>query len=136
MRIGLSLSRCVRDIVQGRVKIEDVLVIIARTRVDLTKDEDWQELWEGYNGKLGFSQPEWLGLDHDEVKATVLKLWNWGLIHQPRNFGNHPSRRPEVWLETIWVGEDLEQNVAVKDAWDKFKMLANLTAMEFDEHYR
>ena len=31
MKIGLSYSRCVRDIVEGRVDIDDVLVIIART---------------------------------------------------------------------------------------------------------
>ncbi len=36
MKIGLSYSRCVRDIVDGRVDIDDVLIIIARTDFDHT----------------------------------------------------------------------------------------------------
>ena len=31
MKIGLSYSRCIRDIVEGKVDINDVLVIISRT---------------------------------------------------------------------------------------------------------
>ena len=34
MKIGLSYSRCVLDIVEERVDINDVLVIIARTKFD------------------------------------------------------------------------------------------------------
>jgi hypothetical protein len=34
MKIGLSYSRCVKDIVDGVVDIADVLVIIARTDFD------------------------------------------------------------------------------------------------------
>jgi hypothetical protein len=36
MKIGLSYSRCVRDIVDGRVDIADVLVLITRTDFDPT----------------------------------------------------------------------------------------------------
>ena len=38
MKIGLSYSRCVRDIVEGKVDIADVLVIIARTDFDPRDD--------------------------------------------------------------------------------------------------
>ena len=34
MKVGLSLSRCVKDIVLGKVMYEDVLVVIARTDFD------------------------------------------------------------------------------------------------------
>jgi hypothetical protein len=34
MKIGLSYSRCVRDIVDGAVDINDVLVLITRTDFD------------------------------------------------------------------------------------------------------
>ena len=33
MKIGLSYSRCVRDIVDGTVPIDDVLVVISRTEI-------------------------------------------------------------------------------------------------------
>ena len=38
MKIGLSLSRCMRDILEERVDIKDVLVIVARTDVDPYND--------------------------------------------------------------------------------------------------
>ena len=41
MKIGLSYSRCVRDIVDGKVDINDVLVIIARTNFDPRDDDQW-----------------------------------------------------------------------------------------------
>ena len=41
MKIGLSYSRCVRDIVDGTVDIEDVLLIIARTDFDPHDDDQW-----------------------------------------------------------------------------------------------
>ena len=34
MKIGLSYSRCVRDIVDGVVSIDDVLIVISRTDFD------------------------------------------------------------------------------------------------------
>ena len=34
MKIGLSYSRCIRDIVDGTVDINDVLIVIARTDFD------------------------------------------------------------------------------------------------------
>ena len=50
MKIGLSYSRCVRDIVDGKVSIDDVLVLITRTDFDPHDDEQWSGIWEGYAG--------------------------------------------------------------------------------------
>ena len=50
MKIGLSYSRCVLDIVDGTVDIDDVLLIIARTDFDPHDDEQWKGIWEGYGG--------------------------------------------------------------------------------------
>ena len=50
MKIGLSFSRCVRDIVDGVVDIDDVLVVIARTDFDPTDDTQWRSIWNGYGG--------------------------------------------------------------------------------------
>jgi hypothetical protein len=67
MKIGLSYSRCVRDIVDGVVDIDDVLVIIARTDFDPHNDEQWGNIWEGYaggrseRGLFSSSNPEWYG---------------------------------------------------------------------------
>jgi len=50
MKIGLSYSRCVKDIVDGKVMIDDVLVIITRTDFDPNNNDQWQAIWQGYAG--------------------------------------------------------------------------------------
>lgn len=132
MKIGLSLSRCVRDIVEGQVDIHDVLVLITRTDFDPTVDSQWTAIWEGYNSY----RPEWAGLEHDDVKSVVLDLWDSGKIHQPRKFGASPRRRPEYWLETVLPDSELENRPAVKEAWDNFQVLAGLSSVSLDREYK
>ncbi len=132
MKIGLSLSRCVRDIVEGRVNIEDVLILITRTDFDPTVQEQWDSIWIGYQSM----NPEWYGLDHDQVRDVVMQLWDTGRIHQPRKFGARPQRRPEIWLEAVLPDSELEQNPSVKAAWDQFQVLAGLAGATLDNKYQ
>ena len=139
MKIGLSYSRCVRDIVDGFVDIEDVLVIIARTDFDPHDDEQWTSIWEGYHNRSGFSAPEWANYtpeDEDRFRSVSIELWETGKLHQPRKFGAHPSRRPEIWLESILVDSELESNPAAKKAWNQFQTVAGLSNVNLDKEYR
>jgi len=148
MKIGLSYSRCVRDIVDGKVDINDVLVIISRTNFDPNDDEQWQGIWQGYaggsdsnlmRGFFGGSNPEWVGYsDEDESKFRDVSkaLWNQGKFHQPRKFGAHPQRRNEFWLETCLPNDELERNPMAKQAWDKFQTVAGLTGVKLDKEYQ
>lgn len=134
MRVGLSYSRCVRDIVDGKVDINDVLVVIARTSFDPNVDAQWKSIWEGYR----WSNPEWAGYpdeDEDKFRSVSIELWESGKFHQPRQFGAFPQRRPEFWLETILVSEEIETNPAVKTAWDNFQVVAGLTNTKLDKDY-
>ncbi len=131
MKIGLSLSRCVRDIVEGRVDIHDVLVLITRTDFDPTVEEQWKSIWLGYTQM----RPEWDGLAEDDVKSAVIELWETGRIHQPRKFGAYPRRRPEFWLETVLPDSELEHNPAAKEAWDRFQVISGLTNVKLDRDY-
>lgn len=135
MKVGLSLSRCVKDIVEGNVHIDDILVLITRTDFDPTVDQEWTNIWNGYTGYSSRSRPDWIGLDQDVVRAVVIDLWQKGLIHQPRKFGAYPSRRPNYWLETILVEEDIDKNPILKDTWNQFQMLAGLTNVSIDKDY-
>jgi hypothetical protein len=142
MKIGLSFSRCVRDIVDGKVDISDVLVVIARTDFDPHNDKQWQGIWEGYGGGSGvgslWSNPEWSKYpaeDEDRVRSVAIELWENGKLHQPRKFGAYPSRRPEIWLETVLPNEELEKNPAAKTAWEKFQTVAGLTNVDLDKDY-
>jgi len=146
MKIGLSYSRCVRDIVDGVVDIDDVLVLITRTNFDPRDADQWQGIWVGYGGgtdnaySAGFfsqSNPEWAGYsDEDQFRSVSIELWERGLLHQPRQFGAHPARRPEIWLEAVLPNSELEKNPTAKLAWEKFQTIAGLASVELDDKYR
>jgi hypothetical protein len=146
MKIGLSYSRCVRDIVDGVVDIDDVLVLITRTDFDPHDDKQWSGIWIGYGGgtdnaySRGFfsqSNPEWAGYhNEDQFRSVSIELWETGRLHQPRKFGAKPARRPEIWLETVLPDSEMENRPAVKEAWDQFQTLAGLTSTKLDREYR
>lgn len=131
MKIGLSYSRCVRDIVDGIVDIEDVLVIIARTDFDPRDADQWAGIWRGYHSYGSLSNPEWSGYpdeDEDRFRSVSIELWETGKLHQPRQFGSHPRRMPYYWLETFLPDNELDKNPAAKKAFEKFQMIAGLTS--------
>lgn len=139
MKIGLSYSRCVRDIVDGVVDISDVLVVISRTDFNPLDDEQWSGIWQGYHGYHGLSNPEWVDYpDEDEAKFRDISvaLYESGKLHQPRQYGAHPRRLPHIWLETILPSEDIELNPSLKSAWNKFQTLAQLTGTELKENHQ
>ncbi len=141
MKVGLSYSRCVRDIVDGVVDINDVLVLITRTDFDPHNDEQWGNIWEGYGGGRSagsiWSNPEWTGYHNEQQFRDIsIELYDSGKMHQPRKFGAHPSRRPEIWLETVLPSSELATNPAAKAAWDKFQTVAGLTNVELDKEYK
>ena len=147
MKIGLSYSRCIRDIVDGVVDIDDVLIVIARTDFDPNDDNQWQSIWQGYGGGggitmrgiFGGSNPEWAGYadeDEDKFRSVSIELWEQGKFHQPRKFGAHPARRPEIWLEAVLPNSELAKNPSAKMAWEKFQTIAGLSSVELDDKYR
>jgi len=147
MKIGLSYSRCVRDIVEGTVDINDVLVIIARTDFDPRDDKQWEGIWQGYGagsdgnmmrGFFGGSHPEWAGYtdaDENRFRSVSIELWESGKFHQPRKFGAYPTRRSEYWLEAVLPSEELDRNPAAKKAWEQFQVVANLSNVKLDKDY-
>ena len=137
MKIGLSYSRCVRDIVDGTIDINDVLVLITRTDFDPRDDDQWAGIWQGYHMRDGWSNPEWYGYeDEAKFRQVSIDLYESGKMHQPRQFGAHPSRRPEIWLETVLPSSELESNPAAKKAFEQFQTIAGLTSVTLDKEYK
>lgn len=129
MRIGLSFSRCVCDIVDGKVNIDDILVIVARTDFNPHNDEHWNSIWSGYRTRGLGSAPEWFSYpasDEDTFRQISIDLYDLGKLHQPRQFGAHVLRSPYAWLEVSLPTEDIESNPAVKAAWEQFQLVAGL----------
>ena len=139
MKIGMSYSRCLLDIIEGKVNIDDVLVIIARTNFDPHDDADWDAIWQGYHMRQSWSNPEWWEYseeDKQRFRDTTIELYDTGRIHQPRKFGAGIQRRQEIWLETVLPDSELESRPAVKEAWEKFQVLAELTNTKLDKDYQ
>jgi len=141
MKIGLSYSRCVRDIVEGRVAMEDVLVLITRTDFDPRDDGQWAGIWDGYT-LGGMSNAEWGNYDfnskddEDKFRSVSIMLYTDGKMHQPRQFGVRPARRPEIWLEAVLPNSELDANPAAKMAWEKFQTIASLSSVTLDDKYQ
>jgi hypothetical protein len=131
MKVGLSYSRCVLDIVEERVDIEDVLVVVSRTDFDPRDDDQWAGIWEGYCYG-GLSHAEWGDYDfdnkedEDKFRSVSIMLWEDGKLHQPRKFGAHPRRMPYYWIEAGLTSHDVDSNPAVKKSWEQFQIVAGL----------
>lgn len=145
MKVGLSYSRCVRDIVDGTVDIDDVIVLITRTDFDPRDDKQWQSIWTGYGGGskgdslrgiFSSSLPEWGNYgdeDEDRFRSVSIELYESGKMHQPRQFGAHPRRMPYIWLEAVLPSQELDSNPTVKKAWDHFQVVAGLSNIELEK---
>ncbi len=134
MKIGSSLSRCVRDIYEGTVDIYDVLVIVARTDFDPEDDKHWANIWRGYAGGNStgslYSNPEWSNIpaEHEQaVRDICIKLKKTGKLHQPRQYGAHPTRLHHYWYDVILTNDVVNSNPAAKKAWNNYKMIAGLS---------
>lgn len=134
MKVGTSLSRCVRDIYEGTVDIYDVLVIVARTDFDPEDDKHWKSIWDGYAGGNSsgsmWSQPEWYNIpkeDEKQVREICVRLKTMGKLHQPRQYGAHPQRMDHFWYDVVLSDDVVQSNPAAKKAWDNYKMIAGLS---------
>jgi hypothetical protein len=130
MRIGTSLSRCVLDIYNSVVNINDIMVIIARTNFDPKNDVHWHSIWKGYTDTSAWSSvhPEWVGYEEheQEFRQICLDLANTGKLHQPRQYGNRPLRHSEYWYDAVLTAETHQDRPSVKKAWNNYKLIAGL----------
>jgi len=141
MKIGLSFSRCIRDVVEARVLEQDIIVIVARTDFDPYNDEQWEDIFNGYRYG-GWSEAEWGDAEpgksdeavSDMYRNVTQRLYDAGKIHQPRQYGAHPARLPYYWLETVVPEDQLSDKPAVKAAWEQYKIIAGLSSKPYKFH--
>jgi hypothetical protein len=93
MKIGLSLSFCIHDLIAGRVREEDVSVIVTNTRAP--DDTTWDRLMASY-GRSYWRDNAQASID----LATLLR--KEGRIVQPRTRDpSYAHRTPgaDFWIE-------------------------------------
>jgi hypothetical protein len=93
MKVGFSFGRCLRDIVIGKVDIEDVLVIICRTY--MSNSEDLAFVVESYSN----DQRRLFGLNY-MISAFWLQL-TYGIKENCTNLA-FPEFHLERWKRSIF----------------------------------
>jgi hypothetical protein len=121
MLIGLSVSKCIADIMRKEINPEDVLLIIGRTHVN---PEQFDSLIIDYS--LSPLDP-WYDFDAGSVKELLIDFYMRGKLHQPRQFGAHPRQamQGEHWMRVMLEPNKLSP--AAQQAWNNYVLLASLT---------
>ncbi len=121
MKVGFSLGRCIRDIVNDVVSIDDVVVIVAGTRF-----ETQEQLTNIVNEYMYRDTYLW-GLDETACQNVASLLFREGKIHQPRNFGVYRNMMPEdaVWADLFPTGGHTDP--MVQEAWQAYRGMLGLT---------
>jgi hypothetical protein len=120
MKIGFSLGRCIRDIVNGEVEVDSVAFIIAATAIRDVSQLD--RVIEDYMLRDDYLYM----LDEARCKEVALALWNSSKILQPRLQGLHRHKQPEnsIWVDIFaTVNSDSE---AVKTAWNSYRFMLHM----------
>jgi hypothetical protein len=120
MKIGFSFGRCIRDIVQGDISIDDVAFIITATSIHTREQIDHVILV--YMGESGYL----LGLEYTDCLSVAQQLWDTNRLLQPRRQGLHRHMQPE---SSIWVDmfpTKLSNNESVKTAWNSYRFMLHM----------
>jgi len=120
MKIGFSLGRCIRDIVEGKVAIDDVAFIITATCI--REKEQLAPVINDYMFRDGYLY----GLEEDKCQSIADELWESNRLLQPRRQGLHRHKQPanSVWVDMFPT--ELSENQAVKTAWDSYRFMIHM----------
>ena len=99
MRIGLSLSYCIAEIIKDKVSIDDVAVIITNTRA--VNREEFVKLCKQYKNTYWWHSP-------DLAENIALLLYNRGKIIQPRvDDPDYAHQADSIWIELTMISYGL-----------------------------
>ena len=127
MLVGTSLGKCVKSILDGVVKEEDVLFIVSNTMCpDL---ENIMIVIEGYYHYNGYDKNyDMTAHSLEQVKAVAQRLYENGQLHQPRCFKTGWTGRAhglgDTWYEIVPTNTSHDSNVV--EAYERYRILEGL----------
>jgi hypothetical protein len=123
MKIGFSFGRCVNDIINDQVALDDVLLIICRTKM---ADEQIVSMVISEYFSDGY-----ISGSRDKATEIGLMLFRTGRLFQPRLQGFTPPRvshSDSVWMDLAPTANSTDPNVL--EAWRNYQLIARLVVEE------
>ena len=125
MKVGFDYPKCIIDVYEGTINIGQVLLIVQNEGfdVDPTNDSHWNMVWN--NHIFGITGSPWIKyVDQvSQIRSVAIELEQAGLVHQTKKI---LPKTPHHWLELMIPHSEMENNPAIKDAWEKYQMIAKL----------
>lgn len=110
--IGHSVSRCVKEVLSGRVDDDNIKLVIGATRFPMdAKGIDL--IVTGY-----VREGVWDEEDREKITQILMNWIETGRLHQPRNFGGHAWRSAHTWSYSL--PEPSNMTPAAQEAWENF----------------
>lgn len=131
MKIGFSFGRCLGSIVRGEVAFDDVLCLIARTRMET--EAQVRGVVDAYMDRDGYL----LGLDQPLCEEIGVRLFKSGKILEPRANGINPTSVPRdyIWMDLFPTAPHGTVNQSVISAWEQYRMLITMVQQLPEEGY-
>lgn len=121
MKIGFSLGRCIRDIVNNDISLDEVAFIISGTAI--REEAQLRQVIEDYTYRNNYLA----GLDLEKCQDVAQEIFLSNRLLQPRLQGIHRHMQPEnaVWVDMFPTA--LSNNESVKKAWDAYRFMLHMT---------
>lgn len=130
MKIGTSLGKCVKSLLDGQVEYEDVMFVVSNTMCpDLTRlQQVIEQYYYEYQGHVRHGDYDMSAHSLEDAQAVAQRLLQDGKLHQPRCVGN------QVWgnshsLKDTWydlMPSKHSDSDAVQQAWSHYVMIRQL----------
>ena len=127
MKIGTSLGKCVKSLLDGDIEYDDVLFIVSNTN---GPDEErirniMSEYWYGYHSNPAYDLTAYT---EQEAQDMAVRLFYDGKLFQPRMFikgswGNAHGLR-DTWYDIM---PSIGSSESARNAWDAYVMMSKLS---------
>jgi hypothetical protein len=134
MKIGTSLGKCVKSILAGEVKEEEVLFIVSNTKcpdLDTLQKVIEQYYYDYHNARSAREQAYNMSeYSLADACAVAQRLFESGKLHQPRVvaigiYGN-AHQLQDTWYDI--VPSPVTDNESVREAWNHYTMIKQLAS--------